>query len=485
MIDLALLDLSSLSEEDKLEILGLVSIREQVVKERLIDTFFTDDGTITDFRLYPKHLEFFAAGKTYRIRLFRAANRVGKTTGAGCEFVYHVTGEYPEFWEGHKFDGSQDWWVCGKSSETVNQILQQLLLGPVGHIGTGLIPKESLDMDSLKDAKKSGTPINSFRVKHKSGGLCTIEFKSYDQGRQAFEGTERNIWADEEMPLAVYVEMLLRTMTNNRLFMLTFTPLKGGTEVVNSFSIDGNFTEGEVGVSKWVTSCTWDDVPHLTQTDKDIMWASIPPFQRDARTRGIPVLGSGVIYPVQEEDYLIDRFPIPDHWPRLYGLDVGNKTAAIWIAKDPDTNVLYAYWEYYKEREEPAIHTAGIKVIGDWIPGAIDPAARGRSQKDGEQLMQLYTDLGLLVSPAINAVSAGLYQVWDMLSTGQLKIFPELKQLLKEMRTYSRDEKGNVIKENDHLCDALRYAVMTRDIAIIKKKPSSGPRGMQKGTWIG
>jgi len=424
--------------------------------------FFTEENTRN---LYPKHWEFFDAGATHRQRLFRAANRVGKTTSAACEVVYHLTGRYPEHWKGRRFNGASQWWVCGKSSETVRQILQPILLGPIGQFGTGLVPKDDLDFESLANAKKSSTGVSSFRVKHVSGNWSQVEFKSYDQGRQAFEGTERSIWLDEEPGLDVYSECLLRTMTGDNCLLMTFTPLKGASEVVMSFSSDGIFEEGTVGPGKHVTSCTWDDVPHLDEATKAELLASIPPFQRDARSKGIPALGAGVVYPVPESEFVIAPQPLPPHWKRLYGMDVGSKTAAVWLAIDPEAGEIWAYQEYYKEREEPSIHTTGIKAKGDWIPGAIDPASRGRSQIDGQQLMTMYADLGLRLSPAVNAVESGLFTVWELLSTGRLKVFSTCTGLLREMRSYSRDEAGKVIKKNDHLCDSMRYAVMTRDIA--------------------
>ncbi len=439
-------------------------------------TRFFDESISRD--IYPKHWAFFDAGATHRQRLFRAANRVGKTTAAGAELTYHLTGIYPAGWVGKRFGGCTSWWVCGKSNETVRQILQPLLLGEVGNFGTGLIPKDLLDFTSLTDAKKAATGVGTFRVKHVSGAFSQVEFKSYDQGRQAFEGTTRSIWCDEEPPLDVYGECLLRTMTGDNLLMLTFTPLRGASEVVMSFAREGSFEEGPIGLGKHVTSCTWDDVPHLTEDAKAELLASIPVFQRDARSKGIPSLGAGVIYPVLEDDYKMDPLPIPKHWKRIYGMDVGNKTAAIWLAINPDAEEIWAYAEYYKERAEPSIHTTGIKAKGDWIPGAIDPASRGRSQIDGQRLMEMYTELGLRVEKANNAVETGLYTVWELLSTGRLKVFSNCTYLLKEMRTYSRDEKGNVIKVNDHLCDSLRYAVMTRDLAVVEKPLNSQLSGL-------
>lgn len=212
-------------------------------------------------------------------------------------------------------------------------------------------------------------------------------------------------------------------------------------------------------MSKVVTMAGWGDVPHLSEAVKADLLSSIPPFQREARSKGIPQLGSGAIYPVAEEDIVVDPFQMPSYWPRSYGLDVGwNRTAAIFCAHDRETDTAYAYHEHYRGQAEPSVHAAGIRAVaGDWMQGVIDPASRGRGQKDGEQLLQNYQDLGLLLSIAQNGVEAGLFDVWQRLSTGRLKVFKTMQNFLGEYRLYRRDEKGAVVKKNDHLCDALRY----------------------------
>lgn len=207
---------------------------------------------------------------------------------------------------------------------------------------------------------------------------------------------------------------------------------------------------------------TWDDAPHLTEKDKAELEASIPAYQRDARTKGIPQLGSGAIYPVPESDILVDPFPVPLYWPRAYGMDVGwKRTAAVWGAIDHDTDTVYLYAEHYRGQAEPSVHAEGIKRHGEWMHGAIDPAARGRGQRDGEQLLQNYVDLGLRLTPAINAREAGIFEVWQRLSTGRMKVFRTMQSWLAEYRLYRRDEKGEVVKENDHLMDGTRYLTMS------------------------
>lgn len=308
-------------------------------------------------------------------------------------------------------------------------------------------------------------------VSHVSGGESILTFKSYDQKREGFQGTDLDVaWLDEEPPLDVYTETLLRTMTTNGIIGITFTPLMGLSEVVMSFCPKGSLIEG-VNNSKSITTCDWDSVPHLSETDKKSLYDSIPPFQRDARSKGIPQLGAGAIYPVPESEILVDDFPIPSHWRRVYALDVGwNRTAVVWGAWDLDNDIVYLCSEYYKGQAEPIIHTEAIKSRGDWIPGVIDPAARGRGQVDGVRLWEMYRDLGLDLTAAKNSVETGIYNTWQRLSTGKLKVFKSLSNWITEYRIYRRDEKGKIVKENDHLMDATRYLILS-GLDVSKVKP--------------
>jgi phage terminase large subunit-like protein len=164
-----------------------------------------------------------------------AANRVGKTEGVGgYELALHLTGWYPEWWPGRRWKLPIRAWAAGDTSKTVREILQQKMLGNPGQWGTGLIPAECIER-TVRAAGIADT-VETVYVKHKAGGISTLLFKSYDQRREAFQGTEQDlIWLDEEPPLDIYTECLLRTMTNNGMIMLTFTPLLGMSEVVLSF----------------------------------------------------------------------------------------------------------------------------------------------------------------------------------------------------------------------------------------------------------
>lgn len=223
---------------------------------------------------------------------------------------------------------------------------------------------------------------------------------------------------------------------------------------------------------------SWDQTPHLSEKAKADLLSAYPIEQRNARTKGIPQLGSGAIYPIDEAEICVDPFQFPAWYRHVYALDVGwNRTAALWGAVDPETGVTYLYSEHYRAQAEPAIHAAAILSRGKWIPGVIDPASRGRSQTDGQQLFSIYTDLGLVLTPADNGVESGIYQTWSLFSTGKLKVFKTLQNFLMEFRIYRRDEKGKVVKDMDHLMDCGRY-LCTTGIGLAAQKPPSEWTGL-------
>ncbi len=228
----------------------------------------------------------------------------------------------------------------------------------------------------------------------------------------------------------------------------------------------------EITPSRFLVQASWDDVPHLDENTKRELLDSTPPYLREARSKGIPTMGAGAIYPIPWEHVSVDPFPIPPHWKRGYGLDVGwNNTAAKWLTQDPATGVFYFFAEYLAQKKTALIHSAAIKTRGDWMIGAIDPASRGRSQVDGKKLFDEYRGQGLNLSIAINAVDAGLDYLWSLYETGRLKHFKNLTETEREYRLYRRAKTVDknevttvkVVKKDDHLMDADRYAVMTFD----------------------
>jgi hypothetical protein len=155
-------------------------------------------------------------------------------------------------------------------------------------------------------------------------------------------------------------------------------------------------------------------------------------------------------------------------------MDVGNRTACLWFVIDPVTGIHYAFHEYYREGQVPAVHAESIAQPGSWIPIAIDTAAHQRSQIDGENLFRLYQEKGLTLHNADKSILTGLYTVWELLVAGRLKFFDDLKQFKEEFLIYRRNEKGDIVKSNDHLMDCMRYAIMSgRDLACNKQEATT------------
>lgn len=469
--------MNRIEKEELIAVLKEKQSREKYNKIRYIypDTdnlnFSADtSGKIYAREKYQKHLEFFRAGKQFRQRLFCAGNRVGKSFSGLTEVVYHATGAYPAWWQGKEFNRATTIWIGGFTMEMMKSSVMEGLLGKRGEYGSGLLPKDSI----FETRAAPGTPdaVSTVKVKHTSGSISTIHFKTYESGLEGFAGAAVDvILLDEEPPLKVYTECVMRTATTNGIVMVTFTPDRGFSETVLSFFENGEFHEGVVG-SKYVVVCGWSDIPHLSPELQQELIKAIPLHLRDAKTKGVPYLGSGAIYPVLESEFAITPIEISDRWARAYGLDVGwNMTAGVFGALDIESDTWYIYSEYYRGHAEPSVHAAGIKARGDWIPGVIDKAARGRSQVDGEQLFELYLDLGLelITSDKSKIVESGILNVLERLSTGRLKIFKTCTNLLNEMRIYRRDDKGKIVKKNDHALDALRYLIDSgKDIMLEK-----------------
>ena len=445
-----------------------LTLDEQALYQRLMDeagrrssarfnTFFADNGP-TSRLLYPRHLEFFAQGKVFKERLFMAANRVGKSEAGAYELTCHLTGLYPPWWAGRRFDTPVECWAVGTNSQTTRDIVQAKLLGSVQLPGTGMIPAHLI----LSTISSRGLPgaLEGAVIKHSSGGSSLLGLKTYEQGRPSFEGTSKHvIWCDEEPPADCYTEMLYRTVTTKGIVMVTFTPLQGMSAVVKGFLEPETDASAEF---KTFIQAGWKDVPHLDVDERRALMATTPPYQIAARTEGEPSLGSGAIYPISEKDILVPTAEIPETWRRVYAMDVGwNRTAVVWGAQDPGSGQIILYDEHYQGQGEPASHAEAIKARGEWMSGVIDPASSGSSQIDGRTLIQIYGRLGLKLDPAVNAVEAGITETWNLLVSGRLKVQEHLRNWRSEFRKYHRDEQGKIVKSGDHLMDATRYLIIS------------------------
>jgi len=423
------------------------------------------ENRLAAYKPYARQLEFHKSGAVHRERLFMAGNQLGKTLAGGMEAAMHATGRYPEWWPGRRFDHPTVGWVGGVTSEAVRDGAERILLGRAGERGTGTIPKSTIRATSAR----TGVPdsIATVKVEHVSGGISTIIFKSYDQGREKWQGDTIDwLWPDEEPPEAIYTEGLTRTNAGDNgkggIVFVTFTPLLGMSNVVKRFLL-------EKQEDRNITSMTIDDVEHYSAQQKASIIASYPEHEREARTKGIPSLGSGRIFPIAEDRISFDAKPLPKFWRRIVGLDFGwdHPTAAVWMAWDADADVVWVY-DCYRQRETlPVIHAAAIRGRGADIPVAWPHDGLDHEKGSGEQLAELYRKQNVRMLPERSKfsddrgsyVEPGLIEMLERMQTGRLRVAKHLNEWWEEFRLYHRKD-GRVVKIMDDLMSATRYAIM-------------------------
>jgi phage terminase large subunit-like protein len=438
------------------------------------------ENRLADFAPYPKQLEFYEATANPKLRefLLMAANQVGKTLAAAYMTAMHLTGKYPAWWQGALFDEPVTGWAASETSQGTRDTVQRLLLGPPGSWGTGAIPKA--DILEIKRASHGvADAVETILVRHSSGGISRITLKTYDQGRLRWQGETLDfVWFDEEPPEDIYIEGLTRTNATDGIVWITFTPLLGASNVVRRF-LD-NKTPGT-----HVTKMTIEDAAHYTPEQRKAIIASYPLHQRAARAMGVPMLGSGAIFPVDEESIRVHPFKIPDYWVQIGGLDFGwdHPTAAVKLAWDRDADIIYVTADYRQAEATPLIHAGALKPWGNWLPFAWPHDGLQHDKGSGEALADQYRKQGLKMlkekathppekgepeGSGGNGVEAGLVEMLERMQTGRWKVFSTCQHWFEEFRQYHRED-GKIVKERDDTISASRYAYMMRRHAAVKK----------------
>lgn len=420
------------------------------------------------YRPYAKQREFHERGALVRERLFMAGNQLGKTVAGAAEVAMHLTGRYPDWWQGKRWNRPTIWLTGSESYELTRDGVQRLLVGPPDkeeEWGTGFIPADAI----VGRTRRMGVSnaLDSVTVRHVSGGSSSLLFKAYEQGRGKWQAnTVDGVWFDEEPPEDVYIEGITRTNATRGIILVTFTPLMGMSNVVARYLME----ESE---DRAVTSMTIEDAEHYTPEERAKIIASYPAHEREARTKGIPSMGSGLIFPVLEEELVVPPFRIPPYWARIGGMDFGwdHPSAFVELAWDRDADIIYLTRCYRKREATPVIHAAAVKPWGDWLPWAW-PHDGNNDTAAGENLASQYRGQGLSMLYAratyedgSNSVEAGLMEMLDRMQTGRWKVFSNCTEWLEERRMYHRKD-GKVVKERDDAISASRYALMMKRFAI-------------------
>lgn len=437
-----------LSSEDRYKLLEIVEAEIQGTR-------------LLRYKPYPKQKLFHNLGARYRERALFANNQGGKTYPATAEEAIHATGLYPDWWEGKVFEQPTESVVASTDGKTVRDVAQKYLLGLPGNYGTGWIPKELIH--DIKTARGTPDLIDYVVVRHTlTDKLSFIYFKTYEQGRVNWQArTLHRILFDEEPPMPIYMEGLTRTNATRGLITMPFTPLMGMTDVVGLFYPEPT-TEDRITVQMDIM-----DSEHISKDEREKIIASYPEHEREARVYGRPMLGSGRVFPIAEEVIKCDAFEIPEHWPRIVGLDFGwdHPTAAAWLAHDRDTDTIYLYDTYKRREATPDIHSLAIKAKGDF-PVAWPHDGLQHDKTSGETLKDIYLGHGVNMledkaqfEDGGNSLEAGIMMMLERMQTGRFKVFSHLNDFWEEIRQYHR-QNGVIVKVKDDCISAARYGMM-------------------------
>lgn len=390
-----------------------------------------------------------------------------------------MTGEYPDWWEGKRFDRPVLVWTGSPTNETSREIIQKTLIGGTDNenLGTGTIPREKLvDKPRSRQAGVSDV-VDSFKVRHVSGGISTAILKTYEQGWRKWQGTAPEVvWLDEEpedneLQGRIYTEALTRLLTSHGVLMVTFTPLLGQTNLVR------HFQEGGRGI--WMETATWEDAPHLNLDERERLANSYPAHEVDARTKGVPMMGEGRVFIISEDEIKISPREIPSHWARIKGVDFGidHPSAIVDIAWDRDRDIVYITRVWRKKGAEHEEHAAAINAVDSWVPVAWPHDGTNREKSSGVRLKDFYLQKGvrMLGKSACYAndklgsqpVEPVILEVQERARNGGLKVFATCNEFFDEYRNYHRKD-GKLVKVRDDVLKAFFYGLMMKRYAVAK-----------------
>lgn len=425
---------------------------------------------------------------TFILEGYVATHNCGKTIAGCMEMSFHATGVYPEWYKGHRIEprinassGEKEinLWVIGTDSKTVRDSLQSKIIGTEAKDFTdGCLHRELIDGDRIIKARGVTGLVDTVYVRHKSGCMSKIQFRSYEQGRENLQSaTVDACYCDEEPPTEVLGEIRARLGATGGFLFIAFTPLNGMTPLVQEFWSGDN-------PEKFLTCLSVYESPHYTPEKLRKLegkYSGLSEAERQARMNGVPTMGSGVIYPIDDNELYWDTIgEIPEHWERIGGLDFGrgdHPTALVWLARDPLTDTVYLYDAVKTTRNSIEQNAAIMRKRGEWIPFAyphdlmrdsgVSVSRDNLKTTDGYRYKQMYEDNGITFTPhnaktleGSTKVEVGICEVRQRMLTGRFKVAKHLSEWFKEKQVYRYKEDGKPTKEKDDLLDATRYATI-------------------------
>lgn len=435
---------------------------------------------------------------TFIIDDYVATHNCGKTIAGCMEMAFHLTGNYPEWFKGHKIEprtnvtsGEKEisCWVIGTDTKTVRDSLQAKLVGTAAKEFTdGCIHADLIDRESVIMARGVTGLVDTIYIRHKSGCKAKLQFRSYEQGRGNLQSaTVDACYCDEEPPSDIMGEIRARLGATGGFLYMAFTPLSGMTPLVQEFWAHDN-------PDKFLVCLSAYEALHYSPEKLrklESKYAGLSESERQARMNGIPTMGSGVVFPVDDKDIWFDYDgKVPETWERIGGLDFGrgdHPTAVVWCARDTMTDTVYVYDCIETIRKSVAENASLMRRRGAWIPisyphdlmrdSGVSVSNDKLKQTEGYRYKQMYEDEGVTLTPT-NAktvegstkVEVGICEMRQRMLEGRLKVAKHLSEWFKEKQTYRYGEDGKPIKEKDHLLDATRYAIIMLRYAVSERE---------------
>jgi phage terminase large subunit-like protein len=437
-------------------------------------------------KLYQSQLAFIAASNDFPEIGFHAGNQRGKTITASSMAAAFATGRYPSWWPGRRWDRPTSGWVCGESREALRDAAQLKLIGlPGDPNNVGFIPEELIVERALSHGATGS--LDFITVRHVSGGLSRIGFKSYDQLVTKWQGpTLDYAWCDEEPPLAHYNEASARLIATNGLLFSTFTPLHGRRLIL------GRFLERTPDALRYrkLIHMPFREAKHITPEMEAAIKAKYPPSEWRSRIEGYYVLGSGQVFEgIELKDLIVPARYVPArgydfgrviredrvevetrHWAKIIGIDFGiaHYFGAVLLGWDRDADKIYVMGEIKIRGGTPADHASRMRAMfGSGIPVAWPHDGNQREKGTGAQLREFYVREGLNMLPSHATfptggydTEAGILEKITRMRTGRLFVFQTCTEWMSEFENYHRED-GLLVKEDDDLMSATRIGVMS------------------------
>ena len=394
----------------------------------------------------------------------RGGNRGGKSEACAFTMACHITGIYPDWWQGLKFREPFIYGVISISTEQMRKSAQVKLMGEPHEIGTGYIPKDLI----IDYAWRQGTNgcLDWVLVKHATGGICRIEFMVREQGSSKFQGFSWKVaWFDEQPDVAVFVEVQMRLIDNKGFIILSYYPKDEEPEILDML---------DKMPSDYCSHYEFhmEDNKTLDPAEIEMHKKTMPLWMQESRLYGRSGAGEGRLFTFSRDDYVTDPFELEPMWPRIGGMDVGmsHGTAALALALEylnqDEPPTIYVYKEYLRTGNLPEIHATALRAWGD-IEFKIDPHSHIRSFTDGKRVFDLYREEDINISDADASPGSVMYSINlinQALAEKRLFVFSTCRDLIRQMGTYrmvkSKDGRVKVIEKQDDLVDCLRYAMM-------------------------